>query len=74
MDSPTLREHFAYSTSFYNNILALGAFAVDNGKGGGWDSGRDIHGPHCVKLSGRTQHWMPSTKQGGLYYFTFDAL
>jgi hypothetical protein len=58
-------------SSYYNGILALGATAVDNGTGGGWEK---ILGDHAVKLHGRTFHFLPQTGGcGGLEYFTFNA-
>jgi len=61
---------FGLASNVYNNMLALGAVGVDNGKGGGWDK---IHGPHAMRLSGRTYHYLPTTQStGGLQYFTFN--
>jgi hypothetical protein len=66
-------EHMGGRSSYYNAVLALGATAVDNGKGGGWEK---IRGNHAVKLNGRTYHFIPKTGahcQGGIQYFTYDA-
>ena len=80
---PNLREIFQNPSKFssisstYNNILAMGATGVDNGKGGGFE--HDMHGNHAVKLNGRTYHFFPTTTSsttepsGGLSYFMFDA-
>jgi hypothetical protein len=58
-------------SSFYNGVLALGATAIDNGTGGGWER---ILGDHAVKLHGRTYHFLPETGGcGGLEYFTYNA-
>jgi hypothetical protein len=66
-------EHMGGRSSYYNAVLVLGATAVDNGKGGGWEK---IRGNHGVKLNGRTYHFIPKTGshcQGGIQYFTYDA-
>jgi hypothetical protein len=64
-------EHMSAKSSFYNGVLALGATAIDNGTGGGWEK---IVGDHSVKLHGRTYHFLPQTGGcGGLEYFTFNA-
>jgi hypothetical protein len=64
-------EHMSPKSSFYNGVLALGATAVDNGTGGGWEK---IIGDHAVKLHGRTYHFLPRTGGcGGLEYFTYNA-
>lgn len=66
-------EHMGGRSSYYNAVLSLGATAVDNGKGGGWEK---IRGNHAVKLNGRTYHYIPKTGglcQGGIQYFTYDA-
>ena len=63
--------HFALSSPYYNNILALGAVTVENGRGGGFDH---INGPHSAKMTGRTHHFLPRSQNGGLSYFTFDSL
>lgn len=68
---------FSTISSSFNNILAMGATGVDNGKGGGFE--RDMHGNHAVKLNGRTYHFFPPSissmtdPSGGLSYFMFDA-
>lgn len=63
--------HMSPKCSFYNGVLALGATAVDNGTGGGWEK---IIGDHSVKLHGRTYHFLPRTGGcGGLEYFTYNA-
>jgi hypothetical protein len=68
---------FSKISSTYNNILAMGATGVDNGKGGGFEN--NMHGDHAVKLNGSTYHFIPpaysSTTEpsGGLSYFIFDA-
>jgi hypothetical protein len=64
-------EHMSKKSSFYNGVLALGATAIDNGTGGGWER---IVGDHAVKLHGRTYHFLPATGGcGGLEHFTFNA-
>jgi len=70
-------KNFSRISSTYNNILAMGATGVDNGKGGGFEN--NMHGDHAVKLNGSTYHFIPpaysSTTEpsGGLSYFIFDA-
>lgn len=64
-------EHMSMKSSFYNGVLALGATAIDNGTGGGWER---ILGDHAVKLHGRTYHFLPETGGcGGLEHFTYNA-
>jgi len=64
-------EHMNSNSTYYNNLLALGAVGVDNGKGGGYEK---LVGDHALKLNGRTYHFLPKTGgSGGLEYFTFDA-
>jgi hypothetical protein len=65
-------EHMSSNSTYYNNVLALGATGVDNGAGGGFEK---MVGDHAIKLNGRTYHFLPKTGgSGGLQYFTFDAM
>jgi hypothetical protein len=43
-------QHMSSKSSYYNGVLSLGATAIDNGTGGGWEK---IVGDHAVKLHGR---------------------
>ena len=68
--------HISLSSNSYNNILSMGATKIENGKGGGWE--KNMPGNHCVKLNGRTVHFIPpcstsnSKLSSGISYFTFD--
>ena len=65
-------EHMSSNSTYYNNILSLGATGIDNGTSGGYEK---MVGDHAIKLNGRTYHYLPKTGgAGGLEYFTFDAL
>jgi hypothetical protein len=62
---------FQQDSSLYNNVFALAVTGVSNDEGGGWDK---IHGPHAVRISGRTYHkFLSSGRAGGLQYFMFQA-
>jgi hypothetical protein len=68
---------FSQHSSTYNNILALAATGVENKRGGGFE--HDMHGPHAIKMNGRTYHFLKEATSSstdpscGLSYFIFDA-
>ncbi len=47
--------HMSNKFLFYNNDLALGAAAIDNSKGGGYET---IRGDHSLKVNGSTYHFL----------------
>jgi hypothetical protein len=65
-------DEFVKGSNQFNNILSLGAIGIDNEQpNAGWDI---IRGPHSVRLSGRTYHYIPaSNTRGGIQYFLHDG-
>jgi hypothetical protein len=49
-------ETFNPQATTINNILSMGSTGIANSHGGGWEG--DMHGPHCLKLNGRSYHLM----------------
>ena len=61
----TGEKNFRKYSAVYNNVLALGAVAVDNDMNYGFDQRL---GPGCIKMSGRTIHFF-SKNSASLKYF-----
>jgi hypothetical protein len=67
-------QHMSRNSSSYNNILAVGATGVDNGRNGGFENFTGMD--HALKLNGRVYSFLPASNKakGGLKYFCYDAI